>query len=171
MRTRKKARTFYKMNPDFRLGGAPGLQLENKHLLLQGRRTVGPPVGQRGFPEYPEAPRFLFDKRLGRHPRDVEEYHAYWLVSDRAKVVLETVDPDGVAFARCDVVFPTERKGRFIGCAMSFAFLTQSMRRYHGCESNTIQWTKEKFTASWAEPISLSRRMSLAHLTYSAWLI
>jgi hypothetical protein len=98
-----KTRKFYRIDPDFRVGGAPGIQMDNKDALLQGRRTLGPPTGQRGFPDYPEAPHFLFDKKLGRPPRDLEEYHAYRLISDRMKVVLEAIDPDGFAFVQCEV--------------------------------------------------------------------
>src|SRR5205807_9981135 len=67
-----KSRKFYRMGPDLRSGGAPGWKLENESLLLQGELALGPPAGRRGFPEYPEPPRFLFDKKLGRLPRDIE---------------------------------------------------------------------------------------------------
>jgi hypothetical protein len=36
-------------------------------------------------------------------PQDLEEFHAYWLVSDRAKSVFQAVDPAGFAFLACDV--------------------------------------------------------------------
>ncbi len=32
-------------------------------------------------------------------------YAFYWLVSDRTKQVLETIDPEGVVFMKCDVHF------------------------------------------------------------------
>jgi hypothetical protein len=98
-----KARKFYKMDPDFGLGGAPGFRIENKPNLLLGRRILGPEPGQRGFPKYPEPPRLLFDKKLGRPPRDLELCSEYWLISDRMKTVLEAVDQAGFAFARCEV--------------------------------------------------------------------
>jgi Protein of unknown function (DUF1629) len=68
-----------------------------------GRRILGPEPEQRGFPNYPEPPRLLFDKTLGRPPRDLELCSEYWLISDRLKTVLEAVDPAGVAFVRCEV--------------------------------------------------------------------
>jgi hypothetical protein len=98
-----KARKFYKMGPDFTRGGAPGYVIENKSTLLMGRRVLGPEPGQQGFPNYPEPPRVLFDKKLGRPPRDLELCSEYWLISDRMKTVLEAVDPAGVAFVRCEV--------------------------------------------------------------------
>jgi hypothetical protein len=63
-------------------------------------------LGRRGFRDYPEVPRFLFDKKVGRSPRDLELFHAYWLVSDRTKSVFEAVDPAGFAFLACDVRLP-----------------------------------------------------------------
>jgi hypothetical protein len=98
-----KARKFYEMDQDLRVRGGPGYILENESVLLQGQRLLSPPPGQRGFPELPEPPRFLFDKKLGHFPRDLEWCHSYWLISDRMKAVLEIVDPEGFAFLRCEV--------------------------------------------------------------------
>ncbi len=109
--SKPRARKFYVMDPDARMGGMPGYQMENKNVLLLGRHTLSPPPGQRGFPDYPEKPRFLFDKKLGRLPRDIEEYHAYWLISDRMKAALESVDPDGFAFVQCTTRFPDGTAG------------------------------------------------------------
>jgi hypothetical protein len=97
-----KARKFYRMGPDLRVGGAPGCRLENKMVLTGGRPVLVAPAG-RGFPNFPEAPRLLIDKKLGRPVRDIELYNAYWLVSDRMKTLLELSDPAAVAFVRCDV--------------------------------------------------------------------
>jgi uncharacterized protein DUF1629 len=98
-----KARKFYRMGPDLRSGGAAGCKLENERLLLQGQLALGPPAGRRGFPDYPESPRFLFDSKIGRPPRDIEQYSYFWLISDRMKTVLEIVDQEAFAFARCEV--------------------------------------------------------------------
>jgi len=98
-----KPRKFFKMSRVIRGGGAVGLKLLNKDLLVQAgkRLTFGPDPGTRGFPVYPEAPHFLFDRRLGRDVQDIETYTAYWLISDRMKRVLESVDPAGFAFCKC----------------------------------------------------------------------
>jgi hypothetical protein len=61
--------------------------------------------------EDPEPPRFLFDKELGHFPRDLEQCSSFWLISDRMKMVLETVDPDGFAFLRCEVWLPDGEPG------------------------------------------------------------
>jgi hypothetical protein len=103
-------RKFFKMRIDRRLGGLPGYDLENRRILHpEGGVLLAPPG--RGFLNYPEPPRFLFDKKRGRMPRDLEEYHDYWLASDRMKSVLETVDPDGFAFLACEVRFPDGQRG------------------------------------------------------------
>jgi hypothetical protein len=91
------------MDQDFRVRGAPGYKLENRSALLQGRLSLSPPVGRRGFPDYPEPPQFLFDEKLGHFPRDLEQCSSFWLVSDRMKTVLQFVDPEGFAFLPCEV--------------------------------------------------------------------
>lgn len=103
LRNRAKRRKFFRMHPDFRLEGRPGYRVENEKTLTGGIGVLGPPLKRRGFPEYPELPRVLFDKKLGRPVRDLEQCSSYWLVSDRMKTVLETVDPEGCALVRCDV--------------------------------------------------------------------
>ncbi len=103
-RVRKtKARKFYLMRPDITKGGKAGFELQNLAALLDGRRVLGPPIGKRGFGKFEEPPRVLIDQSLGRALRDLEFYHEYWLVSEKLKLVLETVDPDGVAFVKCEV--------------------------------------------------------------------
>lgn len=96
-----KIRKFYGMGPNPCIGGKGGWIVENEPVLLMGRFVLGPPPGQRGFPQFPELPRLVFDKKLGRPPRDVEQFHDYWLVSDRMKAILQRIDPDGVAFVQC----------------------------------------------------------------------
>jgi hypothetical protein len=98
-----KVRKFYNMELDLRVRGRAGYKFENASVLLRGQRLLGPPAGRRGFPEYPEPPRFLFDKKLGHFPRDLELCHSYWLISDRMKTALEAVDPEGFAFLQCEV--------------------------------------------------------------------
>lgn len=109
--SKPKAHKFYHMSHDFTRGGAPGFELENEETLKQGRRAIGHVPWRPGFPDYPEPPRFLFDKKFGRPPRDLEQYNVYWVVSDHMKSVLETVDPDGVAFLKCDVRLRDGQRG------------------------------------------------------------
>jgi hypothetical protein len=97
-----KARTFYIIGLEHSIRTTPGLLVENLEALAPGVRVLHAPVGKRGFPHYPEPPRLLIDKSLGRAPLDCEIYHAYWLVSDRMKALLEDTDPEGVVFTRCE---------------------------------------------------------------------
>jgi hypothetical protein len=104
-------RKFYFMSHDFARGGPPGFKLENEETLKNGRRSIANAPRKPGFPDFPDTPRFLFDKRLGREPRDLEEYDAYWVVSQSMKQILETADSDGVAFLKCGVELPDGRPG------------------------------------------------------------
>jgi hypothetical protein len=106
-----KTRKFYKMEMDLRVRGRAGYRLENEDVLLHGQRLLSPPTGQRGFPDYPEPPRFLFDKELGHFPRDLELCHSFWLISHRMKTVLETVDPEDLALLGCEVRLPDGEPG------------------------------------------------------------
>jgi hypothetical protein len=101
-----RKRKFYDMSFDYNREGFPGYPLENLEVLAPDERVLRPPSWQRGFPQYPEAPRFLFDKKIGRQPQDLELFHSYWLVSDRTKTVFQTLDPAGFAFVACNVRLP-----------------------------------------------------------------
>jgi hypothetical protein len=102
-----KPRARYEMTFDYNKGGNQGYLLENRLSLAPDEKALRPPPGRRGFRDYPEVPRFLFDKKLGRLPRDLELFGNYWLVSDRTKSVFEAVDPAGFAFLACDVRLPS----------------------------------------------------------------
>jgi Protein of unknown function (DUF1629) len=102
----RKPRTRYEMLFDYNKKGNQGYLLENLLSLAPDEKALRPPPGRRGFRDYPEMPRFLFDKSVGRLPQDLELFHAYWLVSDRTKSVFEAVDPAGFAFLACDVRLP-----------------------------------------------------------------
>ncbi|WP_210253748.1 DUF1629 domain-containing protein [Bradyrhizobium sp. S69] len=103
-RARKaKARKYYLMSQNFRIGGKAGFEVQNLAALLDGRRVLGSPIGKRGFGKFDEVPKVLVDKSLGRNLRDLEQYHEYWLVSDKLKMTLEAVDPAGVVFVKCNV--------------------------------------------------------------------
>jgi len=95
------------MTFNYNKGGKPGYLLENLLSLAPDEKALLSPPGRRGFRDYPEMPRFLFDKSVGRLPQDLEEFHAYWLVSDRTKSVFEAVDPAAFAFLACDVRLPS----------------------------------------------------------------
>src|SRR5262245_40538720 len=43
------------------------------------------------------------EEQKARPPRDLEQYHAYRLVSDRLKALFEAIDPEAFAFQDCNV--------------------------------------------------------------------
>ncbi|MCA1507641.1 DUF1629 domain-containing protein [Bradyrhizobium sp. NBAIM02] len=98
---KKKSSKLYKFERDIRVSMSPGWNMENFDAL-----GVGPvlysPRGKRSFPPLLETPRLLIARSLGRPPADWEPFHDFWLVSDRMKNVLESVDREGVAFLRCE---------------------------------------------------------------------
>ena len=103
----RSSNKFYEILPSFRQGRL-GFWIENVSRLLCGRAVLCPPIGRRGFSVFPEPPLLVIDTRKGRVPADLEAYCAYWLISGRLKQVLETVDPEGCAFVKCDVRGPEE---------------------------------------------------------------
>jgi Protein of unknown function (DUF1629) len=87
-------------------GRGSGYELLNGRALfpehpkaLPAPRALLPPLGQRGFGEYPEMPVFLAGAKI----RDFAAYSGYWLVSDRMKTVVERIDPNAFAFLKCRV--------------------------------------------------------------------
>ncbi|UPK25194.1 DUF1629 domain-containing protein [Bradyrhizobium sp. 195] len=99
-RGKAKARRFYVVGLA-RFQTAPGWEMENLAVLAGGRQVLIPPPG-RGFVPFPEPPRLVIDKSLGRAPADWELFHDYRLVSDRMKSLLEALDMEGVRFVRCE---------------------------------------------------------------------
>jgi hypothetical protein len=89
-----------------------GLKLMNGRELFGGRPDIlWPPEGRRGFRDYPVAPVFLADAKVGRIDRDFEDESEYWLITDRMKSALETVDPEAFAFLKCATKFPDGTDG------------------------------------------------------------
>jgi hypothetical protein len=90
-------RKFYQINFDYRRDGALGFHLENENVL---------PPRLESLSDLVEPPRYVFDKSVGRLPRDLELCYEVWLISDRTKDVFESVDPKGFSFAPCTVRVP-----------------------------------------------------------------
>jgi hypothetical protein len=92
---------------------AGGFKLLNGETLFRDGPPFSfqPPLGRRGFRDYPAEPTFLFDKRLGIADRDFEELSGYWFISDRMKTVLERIDPEAFAFLKCKVQLPDGTDG------------------------------------------------------------
>jgi hypothetical protein len=109
---KEKPRTFWRINWSIYSKPA-GIKFLNKELLTKfcGRVTLGPPPGKRGFLDYPEAPKLLIDKKLGRPPGDLEAFFAYWLISSKTKSIFEALDRDAFAFCKCETSLPDGAEG------------------------------------------------------------
>lgn len=94
---------FFSVRPDRRGRGRPGFTIPNLSKLPLEGNVLEPKYGSRGFSEYSELPLLRLDKTLGGPLRDIEPFHAYWLVSKVAKEVFTSVDPEGFAFVKCNV--------------------------------------------------------------------
>jgi hypothetical protein len=103
---RPKARKFFDVGPNYRTGGAPPYEIENRKVLIwEGLTVFVSHPYRRGFPNYPEPPRVLLNKKAHRPIRDLEDCSGYWLISDRAKQLFEALDPEGFAFVKCEARF------------------------------------------------------------------
>src|SRR5262249_30262515 len=66
---------------------------------------------RRGFPDLPEPPRLVIGKQRGRPPNDIDQYHGYWLVSERAKTIFESIDPVGFTYVECEAYLANGTSG------------------------------------------------------------
>jgi len=102
----KKQQKFWKIDWNSSTG-REGLEFLNEKLILE---ALGRPVlhvlggEERGFKNFPEAPKLLFDKKLGRPPLDLGPFGDYWLISDRTKVLFESLQANAFSFLKCDIV-------------------------------------------------------------------
>lgn len=103
-RPRARKRRFYKIGPNFALGGGPGFWLEDRSVL--------PPYGVRRLPASTPPVSYVFDKSVGRLPCDIELCFAWWLVSERTKALFERLDPEAFVFVPCEVRM---RRGQYDG--------------------------------------------------------
>lgn len=94
---------FYLLRPDITRGGKGlGIQFVNEDRLRTPPRLVLRPEGG-GFPPLSEKPVLQYIPKLGHAPGDMEDgMSGYWLVSDRLKQVLTSVDKDAFEFVECD---------------------------------------------------------------------
>lgn len=98
-----EAGRFYVLDADYR-GEGPfyGLDFVNKEVVLAGYALLRPTKS--GKFDLPAKPLLVHVPERGGLPRDFESgIGGCWLVSDRLKVVMESVDPSGFAFFPCDL--------------------------------------------------------------------
>jgi hypothetical protein len=95
--------TFFQLRPDVRRGRrGHGVVFQNENALrTPPRLIVKPPNG--GFPPLREIPRLVYRPSEGVPPQDLEGgFSGYWLVSERLRRVMESVDAAAFAFADAD---------------------------------------------------------------------
>ncbi|NNA16267.1 DUF1629 domain-containing protein [Pseudomonas lundensis] len=103
---------FFELEPDARRKGkGHGVVFENEQALLTPPRLILlPKTG--GFPPLRETPRLVYHPHQGVPPQDLEGgMSGYWLVSERLRQVMETVDPDAFVFADTDYRLSDGSKG------------------------------------------------------------
>ncbi len=132
----KEAARYYDMRADYARGGSPGWKFLNYDTLQRDHKGIraappwpngvsaSPDGGPWRFPDYVERPRFLFDKKFGRPPRDLESIDGFWIVSAPLKATLEAVDPEACEFRACDTLQSSGEPGpeRWM-CTITRAFL------------------------------------------------
>jgi Protein of unknown function (DUF1629) len=92
-----RERKFYIMSFDYNRAGRLGFSLGDESVI---------PYGQFDFLNFRKPPCFIFDRKRGRLPTDLEQYRNFWLVSDRTKTVFQAVDTGAFAFCECMVKLP-----------------------------------------------------------------
>jgi len=94
---------FYKLRPDARRRGpGHGVLFENEEELVSPPRLSLRPKGG-GFPSLRSTPRLVHVPGSGPLPEDLEGgFSGYWLVSERLKHLMQSIDPDAFAFAETD---------------------------------------------------------------------
>lgn len=85
-----------------RQGRWRGVEFENLERLLSPDHLSLRPRGG-GFPHLREMPRLVFNPEAGDPPRDLEGgFSGYWLMSERLRLAILSVDPMACAFVECD---------------------------------------------------------------------
>ncbi|MDQ7306486.1 DUF1629 domain-containing protein [Stenotrophomonas sp. Sm3119] len=85
-----------------RQGRWRGVEFENLERLLSTDHLSLRPRGG-GFPHLREMPRLVFNPEAGDPPRDLEGgFSGYWLMSERLRLAILSVDPLACAFVECD---------------------------------------------------------------------
>ncbi|WIH05024.1 DUF1629 domain-containing protein [Xanthomonas translucens pv. graminis] len=112
MTNQPKKGAFFQLQPDARRGGkGHGVAFENEKVLRTPPRLILKPK-EGGFPPLRETPRLVYHPSEGMLPQDLEGgFSGYWLVSERLRRVMESVDADAFAFADVDYRLADGSKG------------------------------------------------------------
>lgn len=133
---RQKSTTpaYYEMCADYMLSRV-GMKFLNYDTVQRDHRGITPavawpdgylqmPRGPWRLPEFVEVPRFLIDKKLGRAPKDLEDFDGIFFISATMKAILEEIDSAACEFRRCETILPSGEPGRETWlCAVTRAFV------------------------------------------------
>ncbi|WP_313274863.1 DUF1629 domain-containing protein [Stenotrophomonas sp.] len=110
-----KVGEFFQLRPDARRGGkGHGVVFENEKALLSPPRLILKP-DEGGFPPLRETPRLVCIPSEGELPQDLEGgFSGYWLISQRLRKVMESVDSDAFVFADVDYRLADGSKGPMV---------------------------------------------------------
>lgn len=124
---------FFLLEPDARRGGkGHGVVFENENALRTPPRLIVKPK-EGGFPPLRETPRLVHHPREGVLPQDLEGgFSGYWLVSERLRRVMESVDASAFAFADTDYRLADGSKGPTV-------FLCDVVRRLDALDEEASQ--------------------------------
>ncbi|WP_313145468.1 DUF1629 domain-containing protein [Stenotrophomonas sp.] len=93
---------FYVLGPDMGASGrGHGVELDNEEEI-PWPTYMSEPSEIGGLASLSVVPKLRFDSRVGDMPLDLQGgFNGYWLVSQPLKDVMEKVDAEGFAFAKC----------------------------------------------------------------------
>jgi hypothetical protein len=121
MAVKSKTQAYYELDSRSTTNG-PGWEIANSKTLQRDKTGLVPKVGwpdglfvlPRGpwtLPEYLEPPHFIFDRKLGHAPRDIESIDGFFFISPKMKAVFEEFAPDGCDFRPCTTQYRNGNPG------------------------------------------------------------
>jgi hypothetical protein len=130
MALKSKTRAYYELDSRSTTNG-PGWEIANRKTLQRDKTGLVPKVGwpdgpfvlPRGpwtLPEYLEPPHFVFDRKLGHDPRDIESIDGFFFISPKMKAVFEELAPGGATSGRAQRNIETATRVRNCGSAALF---------------------------------------------------
>jgi Protein of unknown function (DUF1629) len=113
VRSPRRRREFYKVGCSVRSRAGRYTLLNGDRLFPGYGRPDATPAKRSAFlkpgvslQDFPEAPVFLADEKVGPIHWDFEIDTGYWFISDKMKSILQALDPEAFAFLECHVLSP-----------------------------------------------------------------
>jgi hypothetical protein len=146
MAVKSKTRAYYELDSRLTSRG-PGWEIANIETLQPDKAGLGAKAGwpdglfvlPRGpwtLPEYLEPPHFIFDRKLGHDPRDIESIDGFFFISPKMKAVFEELAPEGCDFRPCT----TQYRNGGPGPELWLCSVTQAFRDAIDKEGSTVRF-------------------------------